>query len=779
MSGGIRQRPRSERPSFPPPSQRIQCAASALFVAMNCSMAFAQTEEPQRSTDASTADQISGELPEISVVSERTPAARVLPPGESTTIIESKELQRYESATIFEAVKDVPGVSVDGGPRATGMKFNIRGFRGNEDVLFKIDGAFKGFEKYRFGSGVFIEPELIRSITVERGPSVLAGSGAIGGAVIATTKSAADFLGPGERYGGLLKLGYDNNSREALWMATAYGRPTERSDLLVSFTRRNSDDIRLAGGEHFPATANSTQASLIKFAMFPTDELMLELSRTAFESGPTFTPFDANSSTAFVGGYVHQQVDDETINLRFVYQPADSWLRLRGLLAREITDLQNLMKPGESTFATPCTTTPCDWDPPSPSLPPTGDINDMWDYEIWTAEIFNDTTYRLGPVQGTLTVGAQAVRNRRDLRRLTENPYMNLPDGRYPLGFDTQQPPGTKIDYALIAQNPLTWSGVTLTPGIRFDYYRLEADGQTAINRAEAGVATEYWFTEPTPSVLLMWRPGETPLYLSYRWASAFKPPLITDYFGMGAASPCAGFLTPDDQQIAPQGCGDMLDPTRSRSNEYTIGWSQLQAGPEGRASTEARLTYYEIDTTGLVGPSYLDAVDGVIVQPYYEHRRGVELEAVHDAGRWFGMFNFSWIEADRTNKLNGETHEFTAGIPGKTTGVTLGYRPIPDRLEMGWRLIYTGEQLLLPGATSLTASTAYCGKVVPAGVAQQATTLQYLFANWKINRHFTANLAINNLFDKPWCNNGDELGNVIGLPGPGRSIRISLTAQL
>ncbi len=210
-------------------------------------------------------DAASRTLPQVQVTGE-TDAPEALPPTQSTTVIDATTIERKQAATIFDVVKDAPGVSVDGGPRATGMKFNIRGFRGNEDVLFKIDGGIKGFEKYRFGSGVFIEPELIKSVTIERGPSLLTGSGAIGGAVIATTKSAADLLAPGQRIGAMLKLGYDSNNHGRMGMVTVYGRPTETSDLLVSTVKRESSDFRLANGQRFPATAEDLGSSLIKFS---------------------------------------------------------------------------------------------------------------------------------------------------------------------------------------------------------------------------------------------------------------------------------------------------------------------------------------------------------------------------------------------------------------------------------------------------------------------------------------------------------------------------------
>ena len=146
-------------------------------------------------------------LPEIKVNDRRA----VTPPfheTQSNSTITSEELSRNQPSNIFEAVKSVPGVSINGGPRPSGMSFSIRGYADNEDVMVKVDGVPKGFEKYRMG-GTFIEPELLKSIEVQRGPQITSGSGALGGTILATTKSAEDFLKPGQHYGGKSQTAYD------------------------------------------------------------------------------------------------------------------------------------------------------------------------------------------------------------------------------------------------------------------------------------------------------------------------------------------------------------------------------------------------------------------------------------------------------------------------------------------------------------------------------------------------------------------------------------------
>lgn len=684
-----------------------------------------------------------------------------LAPDTTTTVIDDKAIERKQSSTIFDAVKDTPGVSVDGGPRATGMKFNVRGFRGNEDVLFKIDGGVKGFEKYRFGSGVFIEPELIKSITVERGPSLLTGSGAIGGAVIATTKSAFDLLEPGQRIGGLLKLSHNDNNNGWMRMATAFARPTEDSGLVVSLIRRTSDDFRLGNdkvthGERFPASAEDSESSLIKYTHYLTDELKLELSRTAFQSGPNYTPYDANSSSAGVGGYIHQTVDDETLNARVNYDPASPWVDLKATLAYETTKLDNLMLPGENPWATQA-----------------GPMTDHWRYKIWTAEAFNDSRYQAGPAKGTLTTGWQLVRNERDLQRITENALMNQPGGKYPGGYDEQQPPGIRTSVGLVLQNTLDWQDWRLTTGIRRDRYRVEATGQAALNREQVGEATQNKLSRTSRSAGLSWQPAKGAWTMSFRWTESFRPPLITDHFAMGGVSPC-GKEGSQGQNLAPYGCGDMLKPTTSVNRDYTLAWApKLSEGSQ----TQARLTYFRIRTDALSGSTYLVVADDRILQPFHEQRSGFELEAQHDTPHWYAMVNYSRIQATRANTLNGQKDKFTDGIPGPTLGLTAGYRVFDGQLELGYRLRQVWDQLVSKGQT-LSTTTQYCGRVTSEGVVHASSTLQDIFAIWQINKGTTFQLSVNNLYDKHWCNNGDELGNIIGLLGPGRSVRSTLTMK-
>jgi hemoglobin/transferrin/lactoferrin receptor protein len=80
------------------------------------------------------------------------------------------EIERQQADNIPSLLQTLPGVSMGGSAKPGGQTLNIWGLGDAEDVPFTLDGATKsGFERYQQGT-VFIEPELIKRIEVEKGP---------------------------------------------------------------------------------------------------------------------------------------------------------------------------------------------------------------------------------------------------------------------------------------------------------------------------------------------------------------------------------------------------------------------------------------------------------------------------------------------------------------------------------------------------------------------------------------------------------------------------------
>lgn len=769
-----------------PSALRQVCQAAALTLSLggsvvtNCAMAVTSTSEdsPQSRAQAT-------ELPTVTVQASR-PGDVAIEPDIPTTTIGRQEIQRRQATSIFDLVKDVPGVSVDGGPRASGMKFNIRGFSNNEDVTFKIDGAVKGFEKYRFGSGVFIEPELLKSVEIQRGPSITSGSGALGGTVSATTHSASDLLRPGQKVGAMAKVGYGSNSSERLRMLAAYGRLSGQADLLAAVTTRQSGDIRLANGNRLSASATQSDSTLLKAGWYPSDNLIIELSRVAYSSGPERAPYDATAGEPGVFGIVRRSIDDETINLKFTYEPPESLLRLRGSVSKEQTHLTDLALQSDNRIT---------YIPGNSTKPGAGDITDSWYYDISSAELFNDLEWSAGLLKGTLTLGWQGLHNERMLNRLTQNPTYNNSTGLYPNGFYAAQPPGTKDSTAWIIEHAFNWRDWTLTPGIRWDDYRVKASGGTLALLSKANQSSEVSVRHTTPSLRLTWQANALAKGLSFTLSQAdsFRPPLIDEAFTNGAYSRCLKSIGPvhfplydtkTQKDLAPDSgiCGDLYKPEVSTTREVSASWRPADQVLGVR--WQARAAYFDIDTRNLLNS--LSAVDGQVEQPGTEHRHGAEFELQMDARRWFGSMSYSRVAGRVDGGALSLTQNYSGPlytVPGRTISLGMGLRAMDNQMETGIRVRNIGDRLAIVPTQATMCSTP--GINVPGlgnigtqyGVQLIDLYTSYRFSVWTSN-DVSLRFGVDNLTNETYCLN-DGFGGGVGTQAPGRNAKLQLTWQM
>ncbi len=155
------------------------------------------------------------------------------------------------ATTAEDLLIDLPGVEFAGSARRNGQVPSLRGYDGS-GVLVLFDGVRQNFQSVHDGQ-FFIDPSLLKSVEVVKGPSsTLYGSGALGGVIAFETVSASDLLAPGETQGAIVRTGFQSVNDEFFTSGSAYGRAGD-FDLLASLTYRNSDDIRLGNGQDLAA----------------------------------------------------------------------------------------------------------------------------------------------------------------------------------------------------------------------------------------------------------------------------------------------------------------------------------------------------------------------------------------------------------------------------------------------------------------------------------------------------------------------------------------------
>jgi hemoglobin/transferrin/lactoferrin receptor protein len=170
-------------------------------------------------------------------------------PG-TVTVIDALLPQKQTATTAAEMLKNVPGVSVTGAGRTNGQNVSIRGYD-QYGVLVLIDGIRQGISGINI-NGTFLDPALIKQVSVIRSPSTsLFGSGAMGGVIAYQTVDAADLLAEDQNLGVRIS-GYGASGYHSLGTSAAVFGRTDNLDGLIAFSKRNVGKISYGNGYKAP-----------------------------------------------------------------------------------------------------------------------------------------------------------------------------------------------------------------------------------------------------------------------------------------------------------------------------------------------------------------------------------------------------------------------------------------------------------------------------------------------------------------------------------------------
>lgn len=173
--------------------------------------------------------------------------------GQSTvgngTVVGAPALEEAQAQNFEDAIRYIPGVSIVDMGRFGDNGFNIRGLEGDR-VALTVDGlslaetveTTPAYEFFRAGRGS-VDIDSLKNIEVVKGAdSITAGSGALGGAVLFTTKDPYDYLSPdGNDSYFRVKTGYTSASDELMTTATLANR-TGPVESMVLYTRRRGHE---------------------------------------------------------------------------------------------------------------------------------------------------------------------------------------------------------------------------------------------------------------------------------------------------------------------------------------------------------------------------------------------------------------------------------------------------------------------------------------------------------------------------------------------------------
>ena len=692
------------------------------------------------------------------------PTELTLDPRLSSSTLGAARLERRQAASVFDVLDEVPGVSVNGGPRASGMSFNIRGYSDNEDIAVRVDGVAKGFEKYRFG-GTFIEPDMLKTLEVRRGAQIES-AGALGGTVLATTRDAADLLRPGQRLGARARLSWASNNHEQHRFAAVYGRPTDTVDLVAARSSRQGNELTLPDGSALSHSSVDAGSDLLKASWFPHDEWRLSTSWLSYHD-QGLQAYDATGGEPGLFGVVQRRIDDDTLSVQAHWQATDLRHEARLVLGRATTRVRDHFAPRMSVFANAAT----------------GDVDDDIRYTGHTVDLSGRVRLRdespdtPDGARLDLRMGLQLGTQARTATRV-----MALMPDRYSGGYNPAQVPGQRDSIGVYLQPDWRSGAWQVLPGLRWDDVVTSARGPTVDALQASGQPTKVRYAHTAPSLVVSRTLMPERVTVHAQWARAFRPPLIDELFSQSAYGGCnnaslsnnytvAGTYregTPgrwNGQNFAPSSaiCADLYDLERSRSTEVGLSVSLPDVLPAG-TRWQLRVTGFRNETTQLLESLQLraGAASGV-EQPGWERRHGVELETGLEAAQAFATLSYSRVHG-RT--FDGQqTHDLTTA-PAARWVLSLGGRW--RRVESVLRWQHVGQRLAVIGTDSLQRDV--------LGL-QEGHRLLGLSVRWQASDTFELALNGENLENTRY-RLASAFGGGIGTQAPGRNVRLSLAAR-
>jgi hemoglobin/transferrin/lactoferrin receptor protein len=711
----------------------------------------AQGQEQAQQQAAQEAGDSGGLLDMITVVASKFDE-EVINSLTSTSVVGGERLQQKQPSDIKQVLTGVPGVSTAGSQDRTGLgtSINIRGLQDFGRVAMITDGARNNFSRNDHGSAasMWIEPELLKQVTVVRGPVAnIYGSGAIGGVVVFETKSASDFLREGEQFGGSLKGGYETNGDGFLTSVTGAIKPVEAFDLLGNFTYRERDDYKGGDGDTVDDSNYEVNSGLAKGVIRPADghEITLgwignnnswrepsesmaqetDLKENVFTGKYRFTPGN-DLVDLTLSGYVNDTKMDQT-SLGSAYrwqQDGGGWVLVP--------------KGSERNF----------------DLTTTGfDIN-------------NVSRFETGTVKHTFTVGGDWF-----------DDDVNVKD---PLGGSSvYSPSGNREVWGAFVQDKLEFSNwLEVIGGLRYDSYKLESDDgevesdddrispritvgvkpfeSTGLNGLQ--VYGTYAEGYRSPSVIETLMSGQHPAGVVFPFLpNPELTPETAHLFEVGINYKRDGLFTPED------GLRVKAAVFHNTVNDY-IGLATLS--PFARPPVPG--CNFPIPPPppppGGVG-------GGIPICNQYQNfdeviLKGFEFEATYDNGRFFAGLSGTYLETE--NKKDGNE---LLSAPQNNVSTFAGVRFLESRAVVGSELQYyfqsTREKL-----NEETTRDPF--DEVEFTIPDYA--LVNVFAGYAVTDDFRLDLRLENIFDQRYTNYLNEAMKVGDFYEPGFNAKISAT---
>ncbi|MDB5619415.1 TonB-dependent hemoglobin/transferrin/lactoferrin family receptor [Tardiphaga sp.] len=212
-------------------------------------------------------------LDEITVTSSKT-QERAIDALAPSSVVSLEKIQLQQPNRLSDLFYNIPGVWMQDRGDDASTAINIRGLQDFGRVAVIVDGARQNYQRtgHNANGSFFLDPELIGSVDVTRGPTAnVYGSGAIGGVASFRTKDIQDVLRPGERWGVDVSGSYGSNSNRGLGSVFGGVRVDPTVDVFGGAVYRTQGNFKDGSGTEVGNTGNDIAAGLLKVTTRPAE----------------------------------------------------------------------------------------------------------------------------------------------------------------------------------------------------------------------------------------------------------------------------------------------------------------------------------------------------------------------------------------------------------------------------------------------------------------------------------------------------------------------------
>jgi len=680
----------------------------------------------------------------------------------SVEVIDRAEIESQQIHDIRDAVRDLPNVSVKRAPARFGLAagntgrdgnagFNIRGLDGNR-VLLLTDGI-RTPRSYVFSANAFgrdyFDIGLIERIEIIKGPaSALYGSDGLAGLVNFITREPASFLRDGKTFGGSASIGYSGDDDGWHSGVTLAGKASDTVQWLISATANRTHELENMGDNRSPNVDRTapnpergkSQSVLGKLILTPnadqkhtfTFEHVDKSARYDLLSGVSKPPL---ASTSVIG------LDAKT-DLKRDRLTWDGRLRVNSAIADNLLAVVSYQKASSREYIVEDRFTAADR------------VRDVtYDENTWQLGLQADKTLPMGSGwTQRITYGIDHT--------LTK--VENLQTGQVPPAgesFPLKRFPDTREKTtAFYVQDEFIHDRWSITPGVRFDRFSLDAD-QVGFNAQAVSLSD----SAVSPKLGVLFR--ATPQWSVYgNYAGGFKAPnafQVNNFF----ENVVSGYKTIPNPNLKPE-----------KSQNFEIG-------------VRGRTGILRFDAAAFTG-EYKDLIenDRQVGGVFGSRTNPAVFQSVNIGRARISGFEIKG-ELDWTTDGNGFSLPFAYGqARGRDR---TNNRPLnsidPQKLSVGLKYQAPTWNLRLDAVHHAAKKR---GDVDPAEVTTgtqfltPSTTTFDLSAQWRIRKDLRLNVAVVNLTDKKYWMWSDVRGLASNstirdaYTQPGRHVNVSLVAD-